>query len=135
MRDLLFEEFFVQGERERQVNNYAIINSQTAQFADQMVHVTALQSLIVEPDRVGLLVMYEHAVFEVENLAQQQHKELFLDAARIVGILADEHHLERLLQIVAFLLRELIERVLDDVIAAHKQRQERIHRVNRGQED
>lgn len=98
-----------------------------------MIHLAALERLIVEPNRVGLLVVDEHAILEIEYFAYEQHKELLLHAARVIPVLADEHHLERFLQVVAFLLRQLIQRVLHDVIASHEQTQERIDRVDGGQ--
>ena len=131
----LLEQLLVESERKGQVDDGRVVDGQSAQLADQVIHVGALERLIVEPDGVGLLVEGEHAVLEVEYLAQQQHEELFLDAAGVVRVLADEHHFERLLEVVAPLLGQLIERVLDDVLASHEQGEQRVDRIDGGQED
>ncbi len=60
---LLFEQFFVQCQGKGQIDDGRIVNGKSAKLADQMVHVAALQRLIIEPDRVGLFVVGEHAVF------------------------------------------------------------------------
>ena len=71
---LLCEKLLVERERERQVDDGRVVDGQATQLADQVVHVAPLEGLIVEPDSVGLLVENEHAVLQVENLAQEQHK-------------------------------------------------------------
>lgn len=97
-----------------------------------MVHLAALERLIVEPNGVCLFVVDEHAVLEIEYFANEQHEKLLLDAACVISVLTYEHHLEWLLEIVAFLFGQLVQRVLHDVIASHEQTQERIHRIDRG---
>ena len=99
-----------------------------------MVHVAALERLVIEPNRVGLFVVGEHAVLEIEYFSQQKHKELFLDTASVVSVFVDEHDLERFLEIISFLLGKLIESILNDVITANEQSQQRIDRVDCWQE-
>mmetsp|Transcript_8322 Transcript_8322/g.29551 ORF Transcript_8322/g.29551 Transcript_8322/m.29551 type:complete len:734 (-) Transcript_8322:1002-3203(-) len=120
------EQLAVHGEREVDVEDDVVVDGEAEQGAHQLELDAGLERVVAEPHQPRLVVLAEHRVLRVEQLAAQHREPLLAHAALVDALLALEAHLERLAQRRRVVRRQLRQRVLDDRLAADREDQVRL---------
>mmetsp|Transcript_12175 Transcript_12175/g.26182 ORF Transcript_12175/g.26182 Transcript_12175/m.26182 type:complete len:222 (+) Transcript_12175:1602-2267(+) len=125
----LAHQLLVEHHGEAELQDVAVVDGQAYEYAHQLelcVHVEVGGAKPVEP---GALIIREHAVVGVEQLAHQQLEELLLHSALIHALLAHKLDLEWLLECVLLLGPvDLHQRVMHQVATTpHLEHQEGAH--------
>mmetsp|Transcript_16851 Transcript_16851/g.51812 ORF Transcript_16851/g.51812 Transcript_16851/m.51812 type:complete len:657 (+) Transcript_16851:161-2131(+) len=133
----LAEQLLVGEERERQVQDDAIVDGHAEEDADELKGGRLLHGVRVEEEQRVVAVLAEDVVVPVQQLAHDDLEELLLHAALVDAELAPELHAQSLLEEEVGHEHDLVQRVAHDRVPAHVQVHVRVHarRLARAGED